>query len=70
MPYAKGVSAKTFDFGPDGEENTLDFRRHMQIVQDSGFTGYIGVEYEGNDIAADPGIKLTRDLLLNLGGRL
>ena len=70
MPYAKGVSGKTFHFGADGEENTMDFRRLMQIVKDAGFRGTIDVEYEGKDIAPDTGIQLTRDLLIRLGGRL
>ena len=26
MPYAKGVSAKSYDFGPDGKETGLDLR--------------------------------------------
>ena len=70
MPYAKGVSAKTFGFGVDGEENTMDFRRLMRIVQDSGFTGFVGAEWEGNAIDEDTGVALTRDLLVKLGGRL
>jgi sugar phosphate isomerase/epimerase len=70
MPYAKGVSAKTHHFDADGEESTVDFRRLMQIVKDAGFTGYIDIEYEGKDIDPDTGIKLTRDLLVKLGGRL
>jgi hypothetical protein len=70
MPYAKGVSAKAFGFGPDGEENTLDFRRHMQIVKDAGFTGFVGVEWEGREPDEDTGVRLTRDLLVNLGGKL
>jgi L-ribulose-5-phosphate 3-epimerase len=70
MPYAKGVSAKAFGFGLDGEENTMDFRRLMQIVKDSGFTGFVGAEWEGTELDEDTGIKLTRDLLMKLGGRL
>ena len=70
MPYAKGVSAKTHHFDADGEESTVDFRRLMQIVKDAGFTGYIDIEYEGKAIDPDTGIKLTRDLLVKLGGRL
>jgi len=70
MPYAKGVSAKAFHFDADGEESTMDFRRLMQIVKDHGFTGVIGIEYEGKKIDEDTGIALTRDLLVKLGGRL
>ena len=70
MPYAKGVSAKAFHFGADGEENTMDFRRLMKIVKDSGFSGFVGAEYEGRVIDEDTGVKLTRDLLVKIGGRL
>jgi L-ribulose-5-phosphate 3-epimerase len=70
MPYAKGVSAKAFHFDADGEESTMDFRRLMQIVKDHGFTGFVGIEYEGGEIDEDTGIALTRDLLVKLGGRL
>ncbi len=70
MPYAKGVSAKAFHFDENGEESTMDFRRLIQIVKDHGFTGTIGIEYEGNKIDEDTGIALTRDLLVKLGGHL
>ncbi|WP_221031252.1 sugar phosphate isomerase/epimerase family protein [Actomonas aquatica] len=70
MPYAKGVSGKTFHFDASGEEDTMDFRRLIEIVHASGFSGYIDVEYEGDEIDAATGIRLTRDLLVKLGGRL
>lgn len=70
MPYAKGVSAKTFGFGVDGEENTMDFRRLMRIVKDSGFSGFVGAEWEGKELDEDTGVRMTRDLLVTLGGRL
>ena len=34
MPYAKGVSAKTFEFDDNGNETTLDYSRIMNIVLD------------------------------------
>ena len=40
------------------------------FVKESGFTGFVDIEYEGHDINPDTGIKLTRDLLVKLGGRL
>lgn len=70
MPYAKGISAKTFKFDEDGEESTLDFRRLMKIVKDHGFTGYVGIEFEGKQMDPAVGIVATRDLLVKLGGRL
>ncbi len=47
LPYAKGVSAKTYDFDPAGEQPLLDYKRLIGIVKESGFRGYMGLEYEG-----------------------
>jgi sugar phosphate isomerase/epimerase len=47
MPFAKGVSAKSYDFDPKGNETRIDFARMMKIVLDAGYRGYIGIEYEG-----------------------
>lgn len=63
MPFAKAVSAKSYDFGPDGEETTLDFRRFLRIVTGAGFRGWIGVEYEGNRLPEREGITRTVALL-------
>lgn len=63
MPYAKAVSAKSFNFNSEGEETTIDYSKMLSIVKDAGYTGFIGVEYEGNDIPAMEGIKLTKALI-------
>lgn len=63
MPYAKGVSAKTHDFDEKGNSTTIDYERMMKIISDSGFRGYIDVEYEGNKLSEDEGIKATIALL-------
>mgnify|MGYP001191736681 CR=1 FL=1 len=63
MPFAKGVSAKTHDFDENGNETQIDYDRMMKIISDSGFKGYIDVEYEGNKLSEDEGIKATIALL-------
>jgi L-ribulose-5-phosphate 3-epimerase len=63
MPYARGVSAKTYDFDADGFETFTDFERMMRIVLDAGYRGYVGVEYEGRTIEDVEGIRLTKALL-------
>ena len=35
----------------------------MKIVRDSGYTGYVGIEYEGGQLSEDEGIKATKALL-------
>ena len=63
MPYAKGVSAKSYAFDENGNEVSYDFLRIMKIVKASGFKGYVGIEYEGNQLSEDEGIKATKALL-------
>ncbi|MEX2603604.1 MAG: sugar phosphate isomerase/epimerase family protein [Gracilimonas sp.] len=64
MPYAKGVSAKTFNFDEDGNELNLDYMRLFKIIKESGFNGgYVGIEYEGDSLSADEGIRATKKLL-------
>ncbi len=63
MPYAKAVSAKAHEFNENGDEVNSDFYRIMKIVKDSGYKGYIGIEYEGNGLSEEEGIKMTKLLL-------
>ncbi|SFR35300.1 Sugar phosphate isomerase/epimerase [Robiginitalea myxolifaciens] len=64
MPFAKAVSAKSHDFDAQGNETEIDYVRMLQIVKDAGYSGYIGVEYEGSELGEEAGILATRDLLL------
>jgi L-ribulose-5-phosphate 3-epimerase len=63
MPHATAVSAKCYDFGPDGEETTIDFARMLAIVQQAGYRGHIGVEYEGERLSEREGILAAKALL-------
>jgi len=63
MPYAKGVSAKSYNFDENGNETKLDYPRIMQIVKDAGFKGYVGVEYEGPLEDPKEGMALTKALV-------
>ena len=63
MPFAKAVSAKAFEFDAEGNETTIDFKKMMQIVKDSGFNGWVGIEYEGHSMTEEEGIKATKALL-------
>lgn len=65
MPYARAVSAKSYDFDEDGNETATDYERMMRIVLDAGYRGWVGIEFEGR-MAADEGIVKTKDLLERL----
>ena len=66
MPYAKGVSAKANVFDDAGNEANMDYKRLLTIVKEAGYTGYIGIEFEGE---ADEitGINATKALLEKVG---
>ena len=63
MPFAKGVSAKSYDFDARGNETTIDYRRMLDIVLAAGFHGHVGVEYEGKRLSEDDGIRATKNFL-------
>ncbi len=63
LRYAKGVSAKTYDFDAYGEQPLLDYKKLIDIVKASGFKGYIGVEYEGLKQSEEEGVRKTQSLL-------
>ena len=70
MPHAKAVSAKSHDFDADGNETNTDYVRVLQLVKDAGYTGFIGVEYEGGDLSEEEGIIATRELLIKAAGQV
>jgi len=47
MPYAKGVHAKSHIFNAAGDDVETDFYRMFKIIKNSGFTGWVSIEYEG-----------------------
>jgi sugar phosphate isomerase/epimerase len=70
MPFAKGVSAKSHDFDDQGYETETDYKKMLQIVKAAGFSGYIGIEYEGEKLSEDEGIRKTKALLEKVGMEL
>jgi len=70
MPFAKGVSAKSRNFDEQGNEINLDFIRLIKIVKErktKAFKGFIGIEYSGNVLSEDDGIRATKRLLESVG---
>ncbi len=67
MPFAKGVSAKSYDFDEQGNCIETDYAKMLPIVQAAGYSGYIGIEYEGGKLSEDDGIRATKNLLERLG---
>jgi sugar phosphate isomerase/epimerase len=67
MPFAKGVSAKANNFDAQGNCVETDYTKMLPIVKKAGYTGYIGIEYEGDKLSEDEGIRATKALLERVG---
>ena len=75
MPFAKAVSAKTYDFDDSRPFVTIDsrwkqetdFLRMMKIVVAAG---YNGIEYEGQGLPERAGIQKSKELLDRVHAKL
>ena len=65
LPFAKAVSAKSYNFNEKGEDTKIDYYRMMKIVKESDYNGYIGIEYEGMEKSEHEGILITKELMKN-----
>ena len=63
MPFAKAVSAKTYDFDDYGNETKIDYAKMINIVKQNNYNGFIGVEYEGSRLSEKDGILATKNLI-------
>jgi len=70
LPFAKGVSAKSHEFDTDGNEVRTDYGRMMRLVVDSGYRGWVGIEYEGTSLPEPEGIRSTKALLERVRSQL
>ncbi len=69
MPYAKAVSAKSYKFNKAGDETKIDYYKMLQVIKDAGYTGYIGVEFEG-EANEEAGILATKNLLIKAAKKI
>ncbi len=67
-PFARGVSAKTLAFDDSGNEASLDYGKLLGILGAAGYSGYYGIEYEGDSLPEDEGIRKSKALLTSLSG--
>ncbi|NVJ46393.1 MAG: sugar phosphate isomerase/epimerase [Cytophagia bacterium] len=70
LPYAKGVSAKTYNFDTKGNQPNLDYKAMLKVVKDAGYQGHIGIEYEGSNLSEVEGIKASKKLIESIWSEL
>ena len=70
MPFAKAVSAKSYDFDAAGNCIETDYRRMLAIVAKHGYRGWLGIEYEGEHRPEAEGVRLTQELIRRINDEL
>ena len=70
MPFARAVSAKSYDFDGHGEETSINYAQMLKVVLDAGFHGYVAIEYEGQRLSEPAGIARAKELLERASARL
>ena len=70
MPFAHGISAKSYAFHAEGQETTIDYKQMLKIINKAGYTGHIGIEYEGSELSEYDGIRATKALLQQAGEKV
>lgn len=63
LPFAKGVSAKSYAFDNEGFDTVIDYPKLLQLVKDANYNGHIGIEFEGENMTEPEGIKATKALI-------
>ena len=63
MPFAKALSAKSYEFDAQGNETKADFYKMISIAHQNNYSGYVGIEFDGNSISEEEGIIKTKNLL-------
>lgn len=70
MPFAKAVSAKSYDFDNEGNETLIDYKRMVKILKSFNYNGFVGIEYEGDNFSEEEGIIKTKELLIRTAQQL
>ncbi len=63
LPYAKAVSAKSYNFNDKGNQDILPYDQLIDAVKSLNYSGYIGIEYEGKNLSEHEGILATHALI-------
>ena len=65
-----GVKQGQVNFDEEGNQPLIDYYKMMKVIKEGGYKGYIGVEYEGDEMGEIEGIKATRQLILKAAADL
>ena len=55
----ESVSVKAFKFDAEGNETVMDYKALFKIIRAAEYDGYLGIEYEGDELSSREGIEKT-----------
>ena len=70
LPFAKGVSAKTHGFDENGNDVDIDYIKMLEILRDSNYKGFIGVEQQVLNLDPLISIEKTKNLIFKSWNKL
>lgn len=63
LPYSQSISAKMHSFDEKGMQADFDYDKLAKIIVDSGYSGYIAIEWEGSRLKPIQGVKASQKLI-------
>ena len=63
LPYSKSISAKMHSFDDKGLQPDFDYDKLAKMIVDSGYKGYIAIEWEGSKLKPIPGVKASQKII-------
>lgn len=68
LPYTAAVHAKVNDIDEDGTHPRFDHAKCIELCKTAGYDGYLGIEYEGENVGPVEGIRRGAGLLRQIIG--
>ena len=63
LPYSQSISAKMHSFDDKGLQPDFDYDKLAKMIVDSGYNGYIAIEWEGKKLKPIEGVKASQKLI-------
>ena len=63
LPYSESISAKMHSFDDKGLQPDFDYDRLAKMIVESGYKGYIAIEWEGRKLKPIAGVKASQKII-------
>lgn len=63
LPHTVTISCKMHSFDENGNQPDFDYPRLIKMIADSGYKGYLAIEWEGSALKPVEGVKASQALI-------